>query len=165
MNVFLGICFFALVVTHSSGQNITSFVHPGALHTQADLNRMAQKVAAQAYPWINTFNNLKNDWHTASWEGSHAQTYVSRGSGCTYGGNLADLYNDVAATYDLALMWAITGNHSYADQAVGMLNSWANTLQGISSAGNVPLGVTPSLRTHRPETGKRKGPSLIFGGV
>ena len=146
MNVFLGICSLALVVTHSSGQNITSFVHPGALHTQADLNRMAQKVAAQAYPWINTFNNLKNDWHTASSYVGGAVPYVSRGTGCTYNNNKYNLYNDIAATYELALMWAITGNNSYADQAVGILNAWANTLQGFNNSGSVPRGVAPSFR-------------------
>ena len=145
MNVFLGICFLALVVTHSSGQNITSFVHPGALHTQADLNRMAQKVAAQAYPWINTFNNIKNDWHTASSYVGSAVPYISRGTGCTYDKNKYNLYNDIAATYELALMWAITGNNSYADQAVGILNAWANTLQGLNNTGSIPRGV--SLRT------------------
>jgi len=117
------------------------------LHTQADLNRMAQKVAAQAYPWINTFNNIKTDWHTASSYGPRAVTYVSRGTGCTYDRNKYNLYSDIAATYELALMWAITGNNSYADQAVGILNAWANTLQGISAAGSVPRGVAPSLRT------------------
>ena len=140
MDVFLGICFFALVVTHSSGQNITSFVHPGALHTQADLNRMAQKVAAQAYPWINTFNNIKNDGHTASSYVGSAVPYISRGTGCTYDRNKYNLYNDIAATYELALMWAITGNNSYADQAVGILNAWANTLQSLNGTGNVPRG-------------------------
>jgi hypothetical protein len=147
MNVFLGICFLALVTTHSSGQNITSFVHPGALHTQADLNRMAQKVAAQAYPWINTFNNVKNDWHTASSYGPRAVTNISRGVGCWYDRNKFNLYNDIAATYQLALMWAITGNHSYADQAVEILNAWANTLREINAAGSVSRGVAPSLRT------------------
>src|SRR3569833_1287226 len=104
MNVFLGICFLAQVITHSSVQNITSFVHPGALHTQADLNRMAQKVTAQAYPWINTFNNLKYDWHTASSYGPRAATYVSLGTGCTYTRYSAHLFNDIAATYELVLM-------------------------------------------------------------
>ena len=147
MNVFLGICFLALVTTHSSGQTITSFVHPGALHTQADLNRMAQKVAAQAYPWINTFNNIKNDGHTASSYGPHAVTYVNRGTGCTYGRNCYSLYNDIAATYQLALMWAVTGNNSYAAQAVGTLNAWANTLQSLNASGNVPRGDAPSFWT------------------
>ena len=147
MNVFLGICALALVITHSSGQNITSFVHPGMLHTQADLNRMAQKVAAQAYPWINTFNNIKNDGHTASSYGNHAVTYVNRGNGCTYGRNSYNLVNDIAATYGLALMWAATGNNSYADQAVGILNAWANTLQAINGSGNVSRGDAPSFWT------------------
>jgi hypothetical protein len=73
---------------------------------------------------------LINNWHTGSGESSHAQTYINRGAGCSPN-NIANLFNDAAAVYDLSLLWKITGNAPYAAQTVGMLNSWASTLTGI----------------------------------
>ena len=43
-----------------------TFVHPGGLSTQADLNRMKAKVAAGAHPWLDSWIILTNN--------SHAQT-------------------------------------------------------------------------------------------
>lgn len=39
---------------------VTKFVHPGILHTAADLERMKRKVAAGEEPWKSGFEILKN---------------------------------------------------------------------------------------------------------
>jgi hypothetical protein len=43
---------FMLVCLVSQTAN-AQFVHPGGLHTQADLDRMKTQVAAGAHPWID----------------------------------------------------------------------------------------------------------------
>jgi hypothetical protein len=40
----------------ASATSPAKFVHPGLLHTEADFDRMRQKVAANASPWIDGWN-------------------------------------------------------------------------------------------------------------
>src|SRR5688500_5865060 len=49
---FAGLCQSALAQT---------FVHPGGLHNQADLDRMRTQVAAGAQPWLAGWNALIAD--------------------------------------------------------------------------------------------------------
>lgn len=45
------------------------FVHPGLLHSEADLELMKQKVAAGEEPWKSGFEKLKINWQSlADWE-------------------------------------------------------------------------------------------------
>lgn len=105
------------------------FVHPGLMHTQSDFNRMAQKVAANKSPWIDTFNVLLSNSHSSLSYSYSPVAWAERGSGCA--DNSVRVMNDAAAAYQLALVWKITGNTSYADLAVKILNGWAYTLKGI----------------------------------
>jgi len=112
------------------------FLHPGALHTQADFDRMKAKIAAGAQPWQTSY-----DWLAAS---PHAQTnwnpynvdYINRG------GEGADNYTrsqmDAQAIYHLALRWKLTGNTAYADRAVLIANVWSDLI-GISGDSNASL--------------------------
>lgn len=110
----------------------SSFVHPGLLHTQADFNRMAQKVAAGASPWIASWNKLiASPYASATWTPTpHAIVYRN------YPGqsdNFLDLCHDVAAAYANALVWKIRGDTSAANTAVKILNAWGATLTQIAT--------------------------------
>ena len=105
------------------------FVHPGLLHTQADFDRMKAKVAANISPWIDGYNKLTSV--VTLGYGPRAVSWVSRGRAYCGGDNGALLYRDVHNAYQAALIWKITGNTTYANKAVAILNAWSYTLTSI----------------------------------
>ncbi|ONI80103.1 hypothetical protein ALI22I_42525 [Saccharothrix sp. ALI-22-I] len=107
----------------------TGLVHPGLLHTQADLDRMAAKVAAGAQPWAAGWDRLTANPHSRNtWQPS-AQATVYRGTGSPE--NYAKLYNDIHAAYQNALRWRITGDTRHGDTARDILNAWSGTLRAV----------------------------------
>ncbi|RDK02915.1 LamG-like jellyroll fold domain-containing protein [Paraburkholderia lacunae] len=125
----------AVLSATSSG----TFVHPGLLHTQADFDRMSQKVAANGSPWVDSWNRLIANSHASlSWNPS-PQAVVYRGSDGVHAQNYALLFNDIAAAYACALRWKVTGNTAYADKAVQIMNAWSSTLTGIGGDTNADL--------------------------
>ncbi len=107
-----------------------AFVHPGMLHKQSDLTRMRTQVNAGAQPWLSGWQRLTANSHSAG-------TYVARPVDTVYRGtgtpeNYAQLFNDAAAAYALALRWHVSGTVAYADAAVRVLNAWSSTLRVVS---------------------------------
>jgi hypothetical protein len=108
-----------------SAQTIRPFVHPGCLHTQADLNRMKSKVASNAQPWKAGYDVFAADPFSSS-------TYAMRGpfAGVDRGTNNLNrtvFEQDGNAAYQQALMWSITGNTVYRDKALQIIKGWTRT--------------------------------------
>jgi len=110
------------------------FVHPGLLHTQADFDRMSQKVAANMSPWIDSWNKLIVNNHADKSRTPQAVAVVYRGSDGVHAQNFDLLYNDVHAAYACALRWKVSGDTAYADEAVRLMNAWSSTLTGFGGA-------------------------------
>lgn len=121
-------------VSQAAARNSSStstFVHPGLLHTQADFDRMSQKVAAKASPWIDSWNRLTaNSVASTSWK-PNPQAVIYRNDGVHTDNYMAFAY-DVAAAYACALRWKIQGDTTAADNAVRIMNAWSSTLTGFS---------------------------------
>ena len=71
-----------------------------------------------------------NNSHSSSSYNPSPQKVVFRGSGTPE--NYNKLYNDIAASYALALRWKISGNVSFAETAVSILDAWSSTLESIN---------------------------------
>ena len=113
-------------------RTVSPFRHPGMLHTDSDFVRMKAKVDANAVPWITSWNLLTaNSLASATYSPKPAAS-VYRGADGTHAQNYSQLYKDAAAAYALALRWMISGDTSFADAAVKVLNAWASTLVLIS---------------------------------
>jgi hypothetical protein len=103
--------------------------HPGMLHTQADFDRMRAQVNAGAQPWIDGWNKLIANSHSSASYKPRPQAMIIRGGS---GQNYGILYNDIAAAYQNALRWKISGDTAHADTASTILNAWSGKLTQVT---------------------------------
>ncbi len=129
-------------VNASAQQNQCGFIHPGTLHTQPDLDRMREKVAQGAQPWKSTWDLLVASPWARLTHTPRPQAVICRGGGCAalgYPENYITLARDIGAAYGCALRWYISGDASYADKAVEIMNAWPPVLQEVTGDSNVSL--------------------------
>ncbi|KAH8431840.1 uncharacterized protein LDX57_009491 [Aspergillus melleus] len=110
--------------------------HPGALHTNKDIERVRRKVHAHEQPWYRAWQHLESSaLAQTTWTPKPHEVLV-RGSNSTWpttpAQNYGDAYRDAHSAYQLTLRWLIGGNTSYADHAATILNSWASTLRALN---------------------------------
>ncbi|MGC3992475.1 MAG: RICIN domain-containing protein [Chthoniobacteraceae bacterium] len=113
----------------SSWSQAKTFVHPGLLHTASDFTRMAAQVAAKANPWYQGYEMLNNNSHAQTSWTPRPVADVDRGGSIN---NYGQFYGDVAAAYQLALQWKVTGNTAYANQSIYIMNQWSSTLTEVT---------------------------------
>lgn len=118
---------FTFTLPHVQGQ---TFVHPGGLHTQADLDRMKTQVAAGAHPWIDDWNVLITD--------AQAQNTYTAAARANLGGNRQRADADAHAAYLNAIRWYISGDTSYAACAVRICNAWSSTVNQVPTGTDIP---------------------------
>ncbi|WP_243638999.1 alginate lyase family protein [Streptacidiphilus pinicola] len=109
-----------------------AFAHPGLLHSQADLDRIAAKVKAGAQPYLAGWQRLTGNGHAQSSWKANPQPTVYRGGAAPQ--NFPTLYNDVHAAYQNALRWRISGDRAHADAARDILNAWSGTLKQVTGS-------------------------------
>jgi len=99
------------------------FNHPGLTQSKAELDTIKAKVKAKVHPWIDSWNNLLVN-------PSAANTYTARPSSDIGGtdGTRQQAQRDAEAAYLNALRWYVTGDVSYANCAVRILNAWTGTV-------------------------------------
>lgn len=127
------ICTLLFFVTISLLQVVngqTVFVHPGGLHSQADLDRMKTKVAEGAHPWIDDWNNLIQDPKAQNTYGASPRADM----------NLRQVMSrDGDAAYYNAIRWYISGDSTYAECAVRIFNDYSSTVNQIPTFGNTDI--------------------------
>lgn len=128
---------FQINLTAAAVAATGTFVHPGLLSTEADFERMRTKVAQGAQPWVSAYATLTSNWtgNSPNWGPAALTTVVRGGSGQNYG----TFANDIAVAYGSALRWKVSGDTTYADTAVRILNSYAYTLTGVGGDPNINL--------------------------
>ncbi|KAH6643477.1 chondroitin AC/alginate lyase [Truncatella angustata] len=117
--------------------SIQSFVHPGLLVTDADLNRASANL--DHAPWNNSYAQLTSCKVASASYTPNPVSAVYRGSDGVHAANTDILWNDAAAAFALALRWKLSGNDSYADAAANVLKAWGETLTTLGGTDDAYL--------------------------
>ncbi|MCS3795096.1 RICIN domain-containing protein [Niastella sp. OAS944] len=127
-----------LMVTVCKPVRSQTFTHPGIPLSGSDLSTLKAHVQAGDYPWKQAYDILAAD-------GKSQLTYQMQGPfdsvarNINY--NLNQWRSDMAASFNLALMWYFTGNEAYAAKARDILVAWANKQTGFGGQeANLDLG-------------------------
>ena len=111
-------------------------VHPGLLVTEADLQRIRDKLAANAQPWVGGWNMMLKTNNTNLAATPRPLALVTRG---VDGENYWQMVGDMVRALHLALRWKVTNDENYAKKAVEFLNAWSSTLTELGGNSNVFL--------------------------
>jgi hypothetical protein len=106
------------------------FVHPGILVNRAQLDEIKKRVVSGKEPQKTAFEALKSHELGALDYTPHPRATVECGSFSNPDLGCKDEQKDSEAAYAQALLWYITGNQTYADNAVKIMNAWSGTLTG-----------------------------------
>jgi len=122
----------------SSNAKSQTFTHPGIPLSGSDLSTLKAHVLAGDYPWKQAYDILAAD-------GRSQLTYQMQGPfdsvarNINY--NLNQWRSDMAASFNLSMMWYFTGKEAYAAKARDILVAWANTQRGFGGQeANLDLG-------------------------
>ncbi|GAA3990192.1 hypothetical protein GCM10022210_49640 [Mucilaginibacter dorajii] len=105
------------------------FMHPGLLQNVRDIARMKTAIKEKQDPIYSDFLFFQE--HPQSQSTYHMQGPMKMvGRNPTVGQGIYDA--DANAAYQNALMWALTGEQSYADKAIEIIDAWSSTLKSIT---------------------------------
>src|SRR5437870_966263 len=105
----------------------SGFVHPGILVNKAQLDEIKRRVTADIEPQKSAFEALKaSKWGALDYE-PHPRETVECGSNSNPDLGCKAEQADSEAAYGQSLLWAITGNQAYADNAIRIMNAWSST--------------------------------------
>jgi uncharacterized membrane protein len=122
-----------------------TFQHPGVLLSKAQLDYMKIMVNAHVEPFYSTFLKVQsNSYGSLTYVpfGPPSDGFIKCGSSSNPDIGCSNSDSDAAAAYTQALLWYITGNQTYAQNAITILNLYGHNLKGYltqSPYTNAPL--------------------------
>jgi hypothetical protein len=112
-----------------------TFQHPGVLVSQAQLDYIKAQVNAKVNPFYQEFLNAQASPYgslTYTPQGPYTGGVNQCGSNSTPNNGCSAADADSAAAYVQALLWYITGNQTYANNAIAIMNAYGHNLKGYA---------------------------------
>ncbi len=107
------------------------FVHPGMLHSQAELDFIRSKVRAEQEPWKTAWDQLRKSRYASLSYRPRPEADVVRDLRGRWRG-AKELGDDALAAYAHAIQWAIAQDTAHAEKTVEILNAWSPVLNSIT---------------------------------
>jgi hypothetical protein len=145
VSLFLAIAFFFLGTWHTADAQSQTFQHPGVLVSQAQLDYIKIMVAAHTEPFYSAFIKAQNsDIGSLTYQpfGPPSDGFIKCGPTSNPNIGCSNSDDDASAAYLQSLLWYITGNQQYAQNAITILNLYGHNLKGYSTGStysNAPL--------------------------
>jgi hypothetical protein len=145
--VFGAIIAAACVTVPAAWSNAQSqtFQHPGVLVSRAQLDYVKTMVAAHTEPFYSAFIKAQNsNIGSLTYQpfGPPSDGFIKCGPTSNPNIGCSNADNDSSAAYLQSLLWYITGNQQYANNAITLLNLYGHNLKGYSTGStysNAPL--------------------------
>jgi hypothetical protein len=115
------------------------FHHPGVLINREQLDFIKSKVAAGAEPWKSAFEAAKSSDLGALTYTPHPVATCECGPRSNPDIGCKDEQHDSDAAYTQALLWYLSGDKAYAENAIKIMNAWSSTLTGGHKLENGPV--------------------------
>ena len=109
----------------------------GSIRLQLEL--MKTRVATGTEPQKTAFEALRSSTFGARDYAPHPRSVVECGPRSNPDLGCKDEQRDSEAAYAAALLWSISGNKAYAENAIKIMNAWSSTLSGGHINANGPV--------------------------
>jgi len=115
----------------------SAWVHPGYVVDKPQLDFIKSQVSNKAQPWTDAYNQMLEDSdkygkYATGTRTSEATATVSCGPTTSPDIKCTDERGDALAAWANALAWYVSGDTSYAKNAIGLMNKWSYTIKGKS---------------------------------
>lgn len=112
-----------------SSSSKKGFLHPGILHTKADVQRMRTGVKAGEPPYVEGLKVLTdNPFTDPNWNPRPLETVVRGG----HGDCVAQMYIDIHRAYQCTMVWAVTRSKPHGKAACRIMNAWSEKLKTVT---------------------------------
>ncbi|MBN2802283.1 MAG: alginate lyase family protein [Deltaproteobacteria bacterium] len=108
----------------------TALKHPGVLNSSVELALIKTNIEKNKEPWKSAFDKLQNSDYSKTTYTQKAYDWVECGSYNNPNIGCSQMVDDGMAVYSLALMWYFTGNQSFADKAIEIMDDWSSLYEG-----------------------------------
>jgi len=119
----------------------SKFQHPGVLISKKQLDFVKSQIASKSGPLYTSYEKAIVDKYSSKTykvEGPPADGIINCGSYSNPDIGCSEADSDSAAAYLQALLWYFTGDKTYANNSINILNNYGRKLKGFTNS-NTPL--------------------------